>query len=171
MLLQLFFIEGDYIQLREGAQGIIAATSAVAKVAAAAAAATAPSSYSSLLPSVAVTPMAQSHRLKKTSPLDSTYVNADNHHSQFSAVPSQNVNNGSIRVPGGTSNIKILSKGKDHPELNGNETGLGHPTLQQVGNSYKTEFSQSKSGFHGRPGMGSVGNHHSRYSRFWLEYF
>lgn len=173
---ELFFIEGDYIQLREGAQGIIAATAAVAKVAAAAAAA--PLSYSSLLPSVAVTPMAQSHRLKKASPLDSSYVNAekgsfsefggprplnvDDHSSQFSAVQSQNINNGSIRVPGGTSNVKILSKAKDHMELNGNETGLGRPTLQPVGNRDKTEFSQGKSGSHGRPGMSSVGKHHNR---------
>ncbi|KAE8721658.1 hypothetical protein F3Y22_tig00015426pilonHSYRG00074 [Hibiscus syriacus] len=59
---ELFLIEGDYIQLREGAQEIIAATAAVAKVAAAAAAS---SPYSPVLPSVAVTPMAQPNRLKK----------------------------------------------------------------------------------------------------------
>ncbi|GMH04261.1 hypothetical protein Nepgr_006100 [Nepenthes gracilis] len=35
---ELFLIEGNYIQLRDGAQGIIAATAAVAKVVAAAAA-------------------------------------------------------------------------------------------------------------------------------------
>ncbi|KAH6828159.1 hypothetical protein C2S53_015109 [Perilla frutescens var. hirtella] len=157
---ELFFIEGDYIQLREGAQGIIAATAAVAKVAAAAAAA--PSSYSSLLPSVAVTPMAQSHRLKKASPLDSSYMNADDNPSQFTPVQSQNINGGSIRVPGRTSNVKILSKAKDLFELNGNETGLGSPTLQPVGNRDKTEFSQSKGGSHGRSGMSSAGKHHSR---------
>ncbi|CAI9755372.1 unnamed protein product [Fraxinus pennsylvanica] len=56
--IKLFEIEGDYIHLREGAQEIIAATSSVARVAAA------PSSCPTLLPSVAVTPMAQPHRLK-----------------------------------------------------------------------------------------------------------
>lgn len=60
-------IEGDYIQLREGAQEMIAATAAVAKVAAAAAAS---SPYSSSLPSVAVTPMAQNHRVKKVPFID-----------------------------------------------------------------------------------------------------
>lgn len=160
----MFFIEGDYIQLREGAQETIAASAAVAKVAAAAAAA--PSSYSSLLPSVAVTPMAQSHRLKKAPPLDSSYVNVDkasplnvnDHPSQFSAVHSQNINGGSLRVPGGTSNVKILSKSNDHLELNGNEAGLGRSTLQPVG----------KGGSHGRPGMSSAGKQH-RYSKFLPE--
>lgn len=66
-LVQLFVIEGDYIQLREGAQKMVAATAAVAKVAAAAAAT---SPYSSSLPSVAVTPMAQ-NRQKKVPPLAS----------------------------------------------------------------------------------------------------
>ncbi|KAK1392171.1 Unconventional myosin-XVIIIa like [Heracleum sosnowskyi] len=47
---ELFVIEGDYIQLREGAQEIIAATAAFAKVKAAA---SATSPNSSLLPSVA----------------------------------------------------------------------------------------------------------------------
>ncbi|CAH9110117.1 unnamed protein product [Cuscuta europaea] len=62
---ELFVIDEDYIQLREGAQEIIAATSAAAKVAAAAAAAAATSSsYPLHLPSVAVTPMAPSQRMK-----------------------------------------------------------------------------------------------------------
>lgn len=64
--LQLFFIEGDYIQLREGAQKTIAATATAAKVAAAAAAG-ASSFSSSLMSSVAVTPMAHPNRLKKVS--------------------------------------------------------------------------------------------------------
>nr|XP_027108610.1 uncharacterized protein LOC113728251 [Coffea arabica] len=73
---ELFVIDGDYIQLREGAQEIIAATAAVAKVAAAAAAAVT-SSYSSLVPSVAVTPMAQSHRLKKAPSMEFTSGKSD----------------------------------------------------------------------------------------------
>ncbi|KAE8710739.1 hypothetical protein F3Y22_tig00110319pilonHSYRG00231 [Hibiscus syriacus] len=73
---ELFFIEGDYIQLREGAQEMIAATAAVAKVAAAAAAS---SPYSPVLPSVAVTPMAQPNRLKKGLPsADSNHVKNEN---------------------------------------------------------------------------------------------
>lgn len=67
LYVQLFVIEDDYIQLREGAQEMIAATAAVAKVAAAAAAS---SPYSSSLPSVAVTPMAQNHRVKKVPYVD-----------------------------------------------------------------------------------------------------
>ena len=55
-------IEGDFIHLREGAQQIISATTAAAKIAAAAASS---ASYSSLLPSVAVTPVAQITRQKR----------------------------------------------------------------------------------------------------------
>ncbi|KAL2455201.1 uncharacterized protein Fot_57719 [Forsythia ovata] len=73
---ELFVIEGDYIQLREGAQEILAATAALAKVAAA------PPSYPSPLPFVAVTPMAQSHRLKVSS-LELTSANADKTNYRF----------------------------------------------------------------------------------------
>ncbi|KAL0321607.1 UNVERIFIED_CONTAM: hypothetical protein Scaly_2457100 [Sesamum calycinum] len=129
--------------LREGAQEIIAATAAVAKVAAAAAA---PSSFSSMLPSVAVTPMAQSHRLKK-----------------FSASQSQN--GGSFHIVEGVSNVKILSKSKDHVELNGSETRPGRSVLLTVGNglnSETTDFPQSKGASQGRPGMSLVGRQQSR---------
>ncbi|KAL0299737.1 UNVERIFIED_CONTAM: hypothetical protein Sradi_6633500 [Sesamum radiatum] len=129
--------------LREGAQEIIAATAAVAKVAAAAAA---PSSFSSMLPSVAVTPMAQSHRLKK-----------------FSASQSQN--GGSFHTVEGVSNVKILSKSKDHVELNGSETRPGRSVLLAVGNglnSETTDFPQSKGASQGRPGMSLVGRQQSR---------
>ncbi|KAL9372053.1 hypothetical protein Peur_034297 [Populus x canadensis] len=95
---ELFLIEGDFIQLREGAQEMIAATAAVAKVAAAVAAS---SPYSSFLPSVAVTPMAQSHRLKKVPSIESKFSNGVN-----------------FGVAGGISNVKILSKSKDSQELN-----------------------------------------------------
>ncbi|KAL8519588.1 hypothetical protein ACS0TY_010505 [Phlomoides rotata] len=162
---ELFFIEGDYIQLREGAQGIIAATAAVAKVAAAAAA---PSSYSSLVPSVALTPMAQSHRLKKASSHELSHVNTGNATSnefadrpQYSVLQSQSTNGGSVRVAGGNSNVKILSKTQDHFELNGNETRL-RSAVPPVGNGDKTDFSQSKGASHGRPSMSSVGKQQSR---------
>ncbi|KAL0304471.1 UNVERIFIED_CONTAM: hypothetical protein Sradi_6315200 [Sesamum radiatum] len=139
----LFLIEGDYIQLREGALEIIAVTAAVAKVAAAAAA---PSSFSSTLPSVAVTPMAQSHRLKK-----------------FSAMQTQN--GGSFHVVEGVSSVKILSKSKDHMELNGSDTRPARSVLLTVGNglnSNTTDFPQSKGASQGRPGMSLVGRQQSR---------
>ncbi|XVF10161.1 hypothetical protein REPUB_Repub07fG0158800 [Reevesia pubescens] len=129
---ELFVIEGDYIQLREGAQEMIAATAAVAKVAAAAAAS---SPYSSFLPSVAVTPMAQPNRLKKVLPsIDSNHAknenavfkehaaiskNAADGHSQLLGMQNQHPNGISFGVAGGLSNVKILSKSKNHTEING----------------------------------------------------
>jgi hypothetical protein len=68
-------IEGDFIHLREGAQQIISATTAAAKIAAAAAAASS-ASYSSLLPSVAVTPVAQITRQKRGPVGDSRSANS-----------------------------------------------------------------------------------------------
>ncbi|XP_078442108.1 RNA polymerase II degradation factor isoform X2 [Wolffia australiana] len=59
---ELFAITGDLIHLRDGAKEIISASTAVAKAAAVAASMGA---YSSVLASVAVTPVAQSHRQKK----------------------------------------------------------------------------------------------------------
>ncbi|KAF3432755.1 hypothetical protein FNV43_RR23857 [Rhamnella rubrinervis] len=107
---ELFVIEGDYIQLREGAQEIIAATAALAKVAAAAAAS---SPYSSSLPSVAVTPMSQNHRVKK----------------------NQQPNGVCFGVSGGVANVKILSKSKDSQELNGPEARPSQSSvLLTVGN-------------------------------------
>ncbi|KAL6527007.1 hypothetical protein OROGR_016097 [Orobanche gracilis] len=133
---EFFSIEGDYIQLRDGAQEIIAATSAVAEVATAA-----PSLYSSLLPSVAVTSMAQSQRAKTAS---SSYAIVDkascnefagpkpndgyHHASQFSPVRSQSMSGGSLCVGGG-SIVKILSKGKDHLEMNGIDYSQGEGRL------------------------------------------
>ncbi|PIN22929.1 hypothetical protein CDL12_04366 [Handroanthus impetiginosus] len=150
----LFLIEGDYIQLREGAQEIIAATAAVAKVAAAAAAA--PSSYSPSLPSVALTPMAQSHRSKKVSSLESSADKASfNELPSFSAMQRQNLNGTSFHVTGGVSNIKILSKSKDHVELNGPEAGSARSALPTLGNGANPVS-------HGRPGVSLVGKHQSR---------
>ncbi|KAK4277620.1 hypothetical protein QN277_015592 [Acacia crassicarpa] len=121
---QLFIIEGDYIQVREGAQKMVAATAAVAKVAAAAAVS---SPHSSYLSTVAVTPMAQSHRLKKAPSIDSKNVKTDNTVKDY-VVISQNTSDGPLKIPamqhqqsngmcfsvtGGLSNVKILSKSKD----------------------------------------------------------
>ncbi|XP_039045250.1 putative leucine-rich repeat-containing protein DDB_G0290503 isoform X2 [Hibiscus syriacus] len=122
---ELFLIEGDYIRLREGAQEMIAAIAAVAKVAAAAAAS---SPYSPVLPSVAVTPMAQPNRLKKGLPsaaADSNHAknenasfkgyaviskNAADDHSQLLEMKNQHPNGISFGVAGNLSDVKILSK-------------------------------------------------------------
>ncbi|KAF8412070.1 hypothetical protein HHK36_000023 [Tetracentron sinense] len=128
---ELFVIEGDFIQLREGAQEIISATTAVAKVAAAAAAAAAASTpHSSLFPSVAVTPVAQTHHSKKVSSIDSrhaktisidpatgTLADACDKHSQLSAMQNQHLNGVYFNVKG-LSNVNISSKLKDLQKLN-----------------------------------------------------
>ncbi|XP_041991929.1 uncharacterized protein LOC121742775 isoform X1 [Salvia splendens] len=140
----LFLIEGDYIQLREGAQKTIAATATAAKVAAAAAAAAAPSSLSSLVPSVAVTPMAHSHRSKK-----------------FSAMQSQNLNRSTFHVAGGVSN-DILSKSNDHAEPTSSVT-VGS-TMLSTGNGMSPDrigHPQSKGPFQ-RTGMSMAGQKQSR---------
>ena len=122
-------IEGDYIQLREGAQKMVVATAAVAKVAAAAAA----PPYSSYMPTVAVTPMAQSHRLKKVPSVDSANVKTDKSvkgHSIISpnmtdvllkpsAVQHQQPNG--VYFTGGISNVKMLSKPMNSQEMDGLE--------------------------------------------------
>ncbi|CAI0452642.1 unnamed protein product [Linum tenue] len=126
---ELFLIEGDYIQLREGAQEMIAATAAVAKVAAAAASST---PYSSFLPTMSLTPMAQSHRAKKLPSTDSNHLNGV-----------------SFGVPGGMSNVKILSKSKD----NTRDTNVG----ANVGGS-----GQSKVSTHVKPNSSFVGNQQGR---------
>lgn len=156
-LFQLFVIEGDYIQLCEGAQEMIAATAAVAKVAAAAAAS---SPYSSYMPSVAVTPVAQTHRLKKISSLDSRNVvtstpNANNIHLQ-SVKQNQQLNGVSFGVSGGMSNVKILSKSKD---LNGSDsTPSQSSVLLNGGNGVPLDRSMAN----GRPSSNFVGKQHGR---------
>ncbi|GER50039.1 kinesin-1 heavy chain [Striga asiatica] len=110
---ELFSIEGEYIQLREGAQQLIAATAAVAEVAAAA-----PSFYSSFFPSVAVTPMAQSQRLKMARFPEPVGPKPNNGPSQILDAPNQNMNGrGSFHLGRG-SNVKIISKAKDHLDMN-----------------------------------------------------
>ncbi|KAJ4726737.1 Reticulocyte-binding 2 a [Melia azedarach] len=133
---ELFVIEGDYIQLREGAQEMIAATAAVAKVAAAAAAS---SAYSSFLPSVAVTPMAQS-RLKKVPSIDSNSV-----------IPNQHLNGVGFGMAGGLSNVKILSKSGEPFELN----GANYERSSVVS-------TQSKGSTQGRPNPNFVGKQQGR---------
>lgn len=129
---ELFVVDGDFIHLREGAQEIISATAAVAKVAAAAAA-SAP--HSSFLPSVAVTPIAQSYRLKKVPSIESEHVKIG------SAKPSLGASSAQIRASNGVhgpENAKLLGKPKDPKELNGVHMAVGNggmPILQTKGSS------------------------------------
>lgn len=158
-------IEGDSIQLREGAQELIAAEAAVAKVAAAAAAS---SPYSSFLPSVAVTPMAQSHRLKKVPSVDSKTVKTDEP-SQFSAMQNQQSNGVYFGLPGGVTNVKILSKSKETRELNGPESRHVQSTFLTVGNGSNLDRSslsstQSVGSANGRANLNFVGKQQGRYS-------
>lgn len=176
---QLFVIEGDYIQLREGAQEMIAATAAVAKVAAAAAVS---SPYSSLLPSVAVTPMAQSHRQKKVPPIDSKHMktektifkeyavtpaSAADNSAQLLAMQNQQPNGPYFNAAGGFSNIKILSKSKDAVEMNGSEirSGSVFMTTENGANPERSSAAsnQNKGPINGRPGAHFVGKQLGRY--------
>lgn len=135
MRLQLFIIEGDFIHLREGAQEKISATAAAAKVAAAAASC---APYSSLLPSVAVTPVAQTTRLKKAQLSDSKPLisvqptegtDIPNHgdppggiNAQIPKLHSQQVNGFNFNPQQARSDMKILSKTsltKDIHEIHG----------------------------------------------------
>ncbi|CAI0397567.1 unnamed protein product, partial [Linum tenue] len=129
----LFLIEGEYIQLREGAQEMIAATAAVAKVAAAAAASSTPySSFSTM----SLTPMAQSHRAKK-----------------FPSTDSNHLNGVSFGATGGMSNVKILSKLKD----NSQETNAG-ADLSGSGQSKVSSHARPNSSFVGKQQGRVTGN-------------
>lgn len=139
---QLFVIEEDFIHLREGAQEIISATTAAAKVAAAASA-----PYSSSLPSVAVTPVAQPYRLKKVPTADANSGKtslssegaaagkpADVRPSQLSTIQDKHSNGVGLNIAQGISNVKILSKPKDIQEPNGfsSETRPGHSSVHMT---------------------------------------
>ncbi|XP_027357300.1 uncharacterized protein LOC113866658 isoform X6 [Abrus precatorius] len=142
---ELFLIEGDYIQLREGAQKMVAATAAVAKVAAAAAAS---SPYSTYMSTVAVTPMAQSHRLKKAPSIDSKSIKNDKALQEYAVISSNmgddplklsvmqhQQSNGACFGAAGLSNVKILSKPKDSREMDGPENRVVQSSVQlAVGN-------------------------------------
>ncbi|KAI4307045.1 hypothetical protein L6164_030276 [Bauhinia variegata] len=179
---ELFMIEGDYIQLRDGAQKMVAATAAVAKVAAAAAAASSP--YSSYLPTVAVTPMAQSNRVKKVPSIDSKNVKADktalikeytvvssnatDDPLKLSVMQHQQSNGVSFNVKGGPSNVKILSKSKDSQELDGAESRAVQSSIHlSVGNGGSLDRSNI-SGIHntgsanGRLSSSYAGKHQTR---------
>ncbi|XP_058104943.1 uncharacterized protein LOC131248608 isoform X2 [Magnolia sinica] len=179
---ELFVIEGDFIHLREGAQKRISATTAVAKVAAAAAV-SAP--YSSLLPTVAVTPVAQNHRLKKVPSIDpkseKTILCAETATSgnpsdardkalQLSAMQGPHSNGVCYDIVHGLSHVKLLRKSKDTRELNGfsSETRPGHTSVHMmVGNGGNLDRAGSASfqndgSSNGRTGANFVGKQQGR---------
>ncbi|XP_010267437.1 PREDICTED: uncharacterized protein LOC104604674 isoform X3 [Nelumbo nucifera] len=177
---ELFVIQGDFIQLREGAQEIISATAAVAKVAAAASA-----PYSSLMPSVAVTPMAQSNRLKKAPSIDTksvisvstehsntTRTDVSNKSSQFPVVENQHLNGVSLDIVQGLSNVTVLSKPRDVSESNGLQSEVIHGNSSvnmSVGNGSNPDKTvlgaiQSKVSSNGRHGMYFGGKQQARTS-------
>lgn len=125
MLLQLFVIEGDFIHVRDGAQKIVSATTAAAKVAAAAAVS---SPYSSLVPSVAVTPVAPPHRR-----VPSASNQSDVSEKQ---LLDQHSNGLSLHGLQG-SNVKILTKPKDIRGQNGlpSEIRSNHSSVHVAANS------------------------------------
>lgn len=143
----MFFIEGDHIQVREGAQEIIAAMAAHAKVRAAAVAAAMPSN-SSLLHSVAVTPMAQS-RLKKPPSINSNSVKAESRffESQLLGMQNQLPNGVSSNAVGSISSVRILSKHNDQMERNASEISsihLANGNGRTIANRTDLGSSQSK---------------------------
>nr|XP_029117926.1 uncharacterized protein LOC105035945 isoform X3 [Elaeis guineensis] len=179
---ELFVIEGDYIHLREGAQEIISATTAVAKVAAAAASSV---PYSSLLPSVAVTPVAQNNRQKKLLSVDPKIANSvsfmegaaltnlgDSYdkHSEISKVHDQQSNGVSFNIIQGLSDVRISGKSKNLQELNGlsSEMRSSHSSIHiTVGNGTNLDgtslsSTQNKGLSNGRHGFG--GKQHGRSS-------
>ncbi|CAN6449582.1 unnamed protein product [Victoria cruziana] len=163
---ELFVIEGDFVHLREGAQAIISATTAVAKVAAAAAAL--PSS-SACLSTVSVTPAAQIQRLRKASSFvpksgsDVSYVEhgarPDGGDTRFtvSSPWTLEVNGVSRDRLQGTSgpNIKILSNRKDVLAQNGHIKEVKHDKPSSHDNVGRSENSGKASfiDFHSAPSM------------------
>lgn len=129
---------------------MVAATAAVAKVAAAAAAST---PYSSYMSTVAVTPMAQTHRMKKAPSIDSKNIKSE--YAVISSNPGddplkmsvmQHQQTSAFNVAGGLSNVKILSKSKDPREMDGPESRVVQSPVQlPVGNGGSIDRSSMSS--------------------------
>ncbi|XP_074583629.1 uncharacterized protein LOC141839712 isoform X4 [Curcuma longa] len=171
---ELFVIEGDFIHLREGAQQIISATAAFAKVAAAASASSAP--YTSLLSSVAVTPVAQVNRQKMTQSIESkaasSVPSADAVAMANAGVPSDTPtqiltrqdprpNDTRSNLIQGLSNVTISNKLKNAQETNALPSGtkLGnlfvHSAVGNTSNLERTNLSwQNKGTGNGRHSLG-----------------
>ncbi|KAF8042813.1 hypothetical protein BT93_A1211 [Corymbia citriodora subsp. variegata] len=167
---EFFVIEGDYIQLREGAQEMIAATAAVAKVAAAAAVS---SPHSSSMPSVALTPMAQA-RLKSVSSIDGKQMNASENSFDVTedslrlSTMHMHSNGINCSVTGSTSKITVLSKSKDALGSNGLETKPGQAPGFVSNGPHLDKFSivsaPGKGLSNGRAGLNAVGRQPGRAS-------
>ncbi|KAK1296823.1 hypothetical protein QJS10_CPB15g00848 [Acorus calamus] len=161
---ELFVIEGDFIHLREGAQEIISATAAVAKVAAVAAASV---PYSSFLSSVAVTPVAQTHRLKLGPSTDTkpgkTVLSSDSANSSRNGdlygnqiVRNQQANGVDNNPSKNLLNVKILNKSKDFQQVNGSSSEVrpGHSSGDAaIGNGARSSPSQNKGPSNGKHGI------------------
>ncbi|KAH7668292.1 hypothetical protein IHE45_11G002300 [Dioscorea alata] len=172
---ELFIIEGDFIHLCEGAQEKISATAAAAKVAAAAASC---APYSSLLPSVAVTPVAQTTRLKKAQLSDSKLLitvqpaegtdipnrgDPGGINAQIPKLHSQQLNGFNFNPQQARSDMKILSKTsltKDIHEIHGSSEmrpdNLPNPVTGNGVNLNRTSLppSQNKVSSNGRHASG-----------------
>lgn len=166
---ELFVIEGDFIHLREGAQEFISATTAFAKVAAAAAS-SAP--YSSLFPSVALTPVAQSNRHKAVPSSDSkapdsvsffegvavTRDLSDKH--QQTSKHNQQANGINFNITKGLSDMNIMVNSKNSHEVNGLplETRPTQPSMQNaVGNGANKGLSNGRLSSGGKQQARSAG--------------
>lgn len=181
MQYQLFVIEGDYIQLREGAQELIAAEAAVAKVAAVAAASP---PYSAILPSMAVTPVAQPHRLRKVPFIESKSLKTDktafkeyasispnsiDEPSQLSLIQNQQSNGVGFGLPRAMSNMQILSKPKDPQEMKHPENRAVQSAFVTVGNGATISNRSSLNGTqrtgpaNGRANLNFVGKQQGRH--------
>ncbi|XP_030532344.1 uncharacterized protein LOC115742288 isoform X3 [Rhodamnia argentea] len=167
---EFFVIEGDYIQLREGAQEMIAATAAVAKVAAAAAV-SAP--HSSSMPSVALTPMAQA-RLRSVSSIDSKQMNASENSFNVTedslrlSTMHMHSNGMNFSITGSTSKVMVLSKSKDALVSNGLEMKPGQAPGFISNGAHLDKFSivnaHGKGLSNGRAGLNAVGRQPGRAS-------
>ncbi|KOM40650.1 hypothetical protein LR48_Vigan04g084800 [Vigna angularis] len=103
-----------------------------------------------------VTPMAQSHRMKKVPSIDSKNIKSDKALEEYAVISSnlgddplklsvmqhQQSNGPSFSVAGGLSNVKILSKSKDSREMDGPESRV----VQSVGNGGSAQISGSANG-------------------------
>lgn len=128
-------VEGDFIRLKEGAQRKIAASAAAAKLASTAAAS---SPYSSYLPSVAVTPMAQSYRGNQ----------------------GRHSNDAHFNVPGGHSGAKTMSFSADLSEINYSPPNV---SMSAVNGAYVTGLTNAR-----MPAYKVGRQHGRLYSKYWF---
>ncbi|XP_042427229.1 uncharacterized protein LOC122014840 isoform X7 [Zingiber officinale] len=179
---ELFVIEGDFIHLRGGAQQIISATAAVAKVAAAASASASSAPYTSLLPSVAVTPVAQVNRQKMSQSVESKAVssvpyaddtavgNAGTQCDSCTHISTrQDVHPNDVRsnIVQGLSDLSIFNKLKNVQEVSGlpSEIKLGNSSVDSAvrnTSNHDSNILQNKGMGNGRRSFG--GKQQGRFS-------